>query len=259
MKDDRRELFLPFCHYFFHYTTGYTHPLYPFCLHVTSGNFPVIAPLTNQRKRAISVSKPYLVAPLRSAPAATPGTPRASPPRRRPHLPRCPAPHPRRRARRRPLSPRARHWPRPGRRPPAPAPSRPAPCLHGCRRCHERRCWHAQLNWRRRGRGVPCRPCARCARAPSRSRAWSSGRSRRRRGGPCRGPRRRSPVSHSSSADASGASGTRRGSTTRTTSLQLYSSTVSIDRSSAPRQWFGGDAFPSRGLRWLWFLQGRPH
>ena len=44
-----------------------------------------------------------------------------------------------------------------------------------------------------------------------------------------------------------------------TTSLQLYSSTVSIDRSSAPRQWFGGDAFPSRGLRWLWFLQGRPH
>ncbi|KAG2651899.1 uncharacterized protein LOC120656231 [Panicum virgatum] len=42
-----------------------------------------------------------------------------------------------------------------------------------------------------------------------------------------------------------------------TTSLQLYSSTVSIDRSSAPRQWFRGDAFPSRGLRWLWFLQGR--
>ena len=50
------------------------------------------------------------------------------------------------------------------------------------------------LNWRRRGRGGPCRRRARCARAPSRRRAWSWGRSRRRRGGPCRVAAPRSPA-----------------------------------------------------------------
>uniref|UniRef100_A0A0A9EUB3 Uncharacterized protein n=1 Tax=Arundo donax TaxID=35708 RepID=A0A0A9EUB3_ARUDO len=49
-------------------------------------------------------------------------------------------------------------------------------------------------HWRRRGRGGPCRRCARCARAPSRRRAWNWARSRRRRGGPCRGGAPRSPA-----------------------------------------------------------------